>query len=583
MSVLKTKKKLIFFLILILLAGSYFGFKKIKNKNEREEYVFSKVEKGTIVLSVSGSGQVSAKDQVDIRSKVSGEIEKIFVEKDESVKKGQLLLKIKTKDFERAIDDAELALKNAKTSLENMKLDLNDAKSKLENLLKNEKITADNLENTFEDAFLVISNIFGYLPSTINDLKKIFTESSYGNEENDMDYYWYVVSFYKGLSFNKNEKENKFLEVKEEYEKERENFVLSSRISQKTALREKLKNTLNLIQKISDLTKEGRNIILLYKDLISKENITPPISLSITESQLLVLEKTISQLDKSYSDLVTLSQKIDQLEISLANYRDQISLQQESIKRKEEQIELQKEAIKQKEDALEKAKENYENCFIKANFDGKITAINPKEGDSVSQGTALFTLITHEKIIEISLNEIDAAKIKVGQKASLTFDAIPDLTLTGKVIEVDTVGTVSQGVVSYGIKIALDSDDERIKPSMSVNAEIIVNVKSNVLVLPNSAIKTQGNLKYVELIETSDELKKQINIGIQTVLPKEASIRNQIVETGISNDSLTEIISGINEGEVVISSKISSKNQQNQNQVNQFRFQIPGMQPQIRR
>lgn len=148
----------------------------------------------------------------------------------------------------------------------------------------------------------------------------------------------------------------------------------------------------------------------------------------------------------------------------------------------------------------------------------------------VSGATVLFILITKEKVAEISLNEIDAAKVKIGQKASLTFNAIPDLIFTGKIIEIDSLGSISQGVVSYSVKIVLDSDDERIKPSMSVTAEIIVEGQNRCLLLSNSAIKMQRNLKYVELINAAPEAKAQLKIGNQIILPKGIQIKNQNVE-----------------------------------------------------
>lgn len=176
----------------------------------------------------------------------------------------------------------------------------------------------------------------------------------------------------------------------------------------------------------------------------------------------------------------------------------------------------------------------------------------------------MATIITKQKIAKISLNEIDAAKVKIGQKTTLTFDALPEVTITGKIIDVDTVGTVSQGVVSYGVKIVLDSDDERIKPGMSVTADIITDAKPDILVLPNSAIKSQAGTYYVELMQASGE------------------IRQQSIEIGISNDTSTEIVSGLQEGDMVVSSIISSgQTQTNQTQRTQ-QFQIPGIDTQMR-
>ncbi len=149
------------------------------------------------------------------------------------------------------------------------------------------------------------------------------------------------------------------------------------------------------------------------------------------------------------------------------------------------------------------------------------------------------------------MNEIDAAKIKVGPKAVLTFDAAPDLKITGEVSEVDTIGAVSQGVVSYIVKIIFDTQEDSVKPGMSVGATIITDIKQNILVAPNSAIKTQGDSHYVEILD--DPLRSKNGQGF---ISKSAPIK-QTVEIGLSNDELTEIISGINEGDKIVSRTIN--------------------------
>jgi HlyD family secretion protein len=109
---------------------------------------------------------------------------------------------------------------------------------------------------------------------------------------------------------------------------------------------------------------------------------------------------------------------------------------------------------------------------------------------------------------------------------------------------VDTVGTVSQGVVSYNVKINFDTDEEKIKQGMSVSASIITDVKQNVLMVPNSAIKSQDDINYVEIFD-KEIATAQIS---SSEIPKQ-----QIVEIGLSNDTSTEIISGLSENQKVIS------------------------------
>jgi len=545
------KKIIVSVLVILALGGGYFYFKNFSKTKNQTRYILTKVERGTILFSVSGTGQIKSEEEKEITPKVSGDVLKIYVQKDQKVKKGDLLLEIHQTSYQRALDSAKLALDLAKIDLENLK--------------QNKENAEKDLDLTFENTFNSISEVFSDLSSIFSQIEPFFTKSSYGSDQGDIDYYFSVVRSYSEQKFREDEKENEFSKLKEKHQDLKNQFLLVSRFSPKEQLKDWLKITEDFVKELSDLTRSARNIASFYKDSIQKENLIPPFPLSITENQIQILSQVTLSLDQKYSNLNSLKKTIDNLETSISNLEDKIQSQEK--------------LVKQKEDAVSDAKENYENCFIKAPFDGIVAKVNVKEKDSVSPQTFLFTLISTQKIAEISLNEIDAAKVKIGQKATLTFDALPDLTLTGKVTEIDTIGTVSQGVTSYGVKITLDTDDERIKPGMSVNAEIIVEVKPDVLTLPNSAIKSEGSLRYVQLIEAPEEIKNKLKIGTSIVLPKEVKIKNQPVEVGISNDEKTEILSGVSEGDIVISSRIT---QQTQTSQTQFRFQIPGMMPQRR-
>jgi HlyD family secretion protein len=156
----------------------------------------------------------------------------------------------------------------------------------------------------------------------------------------------------------------------------------------------------------------------------------------------------------------------------------------------------------------------------------------------------------------ITLNEVDVAKVRVGQRATMTFDAIDELTITGKVTSVDTVGTVSQGVVTYTVEIGLDTDDQRIKPGMSVSASIITDVKQDTLLVPNSAVKSSNGSYYVEMFSTPLISTSSTTPSLQGT-PSKIAPNKITIEVGISNDSDTEIISGVKEGDQVVTKTIN--------------------------
>ncbi len=135
----------------------------------------------------------------------------------------------------------------------------------------------------------------------------------------------------------------------------------------------------------------------------------------------------------------------------------------------------------------------------------------------------------------VSLSELDAGKVNPGQKVTITMDAYPDKTFTGKVLVVNTNGAVSSGVTTYPATIQFDTATGNIYPNMATTAKIITQVKNDVLLAPSTAVQTTNG---------STSLRELVN-GVLTNVP---------VVVGDSNDTQTEIVSGANEGDMVVTS-----------------------------
>jgi macrolide-specific efflux system membrane fusion protein len=143
-------------------------------------------------------------------------------------------------------------------------------------------------------------------------------------------------------------------------------------------------------------------------------------------------------------------------------------------------------------------------------------------------------------IATVSLSEVDIISVKANQKVTLTLDAFSDMTFTGKVLSVDTTGGTTSGVTSYPVTILLDPVTVDIYPNMAVNAEIITKIKTDVILVSSTAVTTTN--------------------GVSTVqVKKDGKISQVQVETGDANDSQTEITSGINEGDEVVTSVITAQ------------------------
>ena len=255
------------------------------------------------------------------------------------------------------------------------------------------------------------------------------------------------------------------------------------------------------------------------------------------------------------------------------NFEDADSDERSIYKRKLEAAEI---SVSVAEENIKSSLENYQiekNDYAKRNvlasISGTVNAINIKNGDDLSRLSGnsnsqapivLGDLATLKAQVEVS--EVDISNVKIGQKAVLTFNALSDFETSGKVEKIDSLGTSNSGVVTYNVIVGFDSLDERIKPEMSVSTSIITETKQDVIIIPNSAVKIDNGNYYVEILKDGNPQKKSIEIGLE-------------------NTTKTEILSGVSEGENVITQTIKSgtitSSNSSSSRNNQSGIRIPGM------
>lgn len=152
----------------------------------------------------------------------------------------------------------------------------------------------------------------------------------------------------------------------------------------------------------------------------------------------------------------------------------------------------------------------------------------------------------------LSLSESDIPKIKSGQKVSLTMDAFNGLTFTGTVLSVDVGGNTTSGVTSYPVVVLLDDTDQEIYTNMAVTASIIINSKSDILLIPSTAIETNND---------GTTTVRTIKDGVTSVTT---------ITIGETNNNQTEVVSGLSEGDTIISSSVSNDAKSNNNTTSSF-------------
>jgi HlyD family secretion protein len=502
------KHKIISAITLVsLILISIFGFKSINSNKKGTSMVLGTVEKGSIIQVVSGSGQISSSNQLDVKSKVSGDVTYINVVDGQEVYAGKLLVSLDSTDASRAVRDAKNNLESAQLSLEQLK--------------SNTDIDSDqtNITQIYNNAFSTISDLFASLPTSISNLQTYYQAVNNGRDDGNIDYYDHINDFYDGSVHKEFQYEQAYNTAVDDFNRVYGIYQKTSRTSSSLVLKDLFSQTYISLKSLSEVIRTSRDKIQLYKKNCIDNNLKAnTISTATTDAQL-----------TAFNTLVT----------SMNTYLNQLGGYNQTISSNNLDTRNQELTIEQKQNALDDAQDLLNDYSIVAPFSGIVAKVNIKKGDNISSSTSVVTLITKQLVAIISLNEVDVAKVKVGQKATLAFDALEDLNITGIVSEVDAIGTVSQGVVSYNVKINLDVSDQRIKSGMSVTASIIVDSKSDVLVIPSSAIKTSNEVSYVEI-------------------SKDGKTSQQTIETGLSDDANTEVTSGLKEDDQIIVRTISS-------------------------
>ncbi len=517
----------------------YYGF--FRKTAGQTQYVLAAVEKGTIVTSISGSGQVSALNQTDIKPKVSGTLTYIGVKAGQQVSAGQVLASVDSRDAQRAVRDAQIGLESAQIALEKMRHDQETGAV----------TTADDLTQSYKDAYSRVSDAFLDLPNIIELARGVLyddTVSPIGGCSPNICEYVELTSqdFRSGFLPITARAESDYKLAKDVYDS---NFAAYQNVRFDASPEE-----ITAILKTAEKTAQ-----ILAQAVKSEQTMLDTLVTEIKyEADLKLRGGEVPQQVTTYQNNIDSAvSNLNSILLSLGNARRSIESAQTSLEdaalTNPTDIRSQENTVAQRQAALEDAQVNLSDYTVRASFSGVVANSDIKVGDSVSGSTIIATLLTKQSIAEISLNEIDVSKVEVGQKATLTFDAIDSLTIAGEVSEIDTLGTVSQGVVTYDVKIGFDTQDERVKPGMSVSAAIITDAKQDVLMVPNSAIKTTGGISYAEVPQDPTGLSANTAGVVLNPAPKQQS-----VEVGVANDSMTEITGGLKEGDLVVTRTITS-------------------------
>jgi HlyD family secretion protein len=183
--------------------------------------------------------------------------------------------------------------------------------------------------------------------------------------------------------------------------------------------------------------------------------------------------------------------------------------------------------------AVVTAQENLDALKLTAPFNGTITQSNAIPQAVVSAGAQAFRIDDLSNlVIDVSVVEIDIDHVKAGQSASITFDAIPNKTFTGKVTKTDLAGTVAQSSTNFTITVQLTNADASVRPGMAANVTILTNQVENALIVPSTSIFSDNNNKtYVNLVQNDGSLT-QVPVTVGVVSDSTSQVTSPTIKAG---------------------------------------------------
>ena len=574
----KKNLKIIFFLIVVilLLGGSIWGYYQQKNKPAVCQELI--VKRSDISQVVSVTGRVKANQKVNLSFEKNGKIAKVLVKIGDKVSRGQSLLelsnqnlKIKLSQSQSRVDSARFNLARLQSQLESQlaKLDkfkkgtrteeIKIAEIKVKNAHQEIIQTNDNLEKTKskteKNLHLTYTQTLSYLPEAIDSAKEAiyYLTDIQLSHFNDYSQESLKIAQAKSAAIkillgkeNAGHWTKKSIsrlnggaaaEVKKAENEPTPNNIESA-LSQTIIALKMTKKALDAVPLIAFLsTTETANLAAQKSALDSK------ITTLINQQQSIQLQKQSNQLTISTAELKMTQAKnalaLAEAELSLkkAGYlTEDISAQESEANAIRANIQWQKTQIEQAIDDVKYYQNELEKTILRSPIDGLITRQESKIGEMVLASSPIISIISPDKFkIEAYISESDIAKIKIGQLADLTLDAYGDQDIfKAKVTKIDPGETIIEGVASYKVTLQFIQENQRIKPGMTANIDILTGHRSSVLTVPRRAIiEEEGKGQFVKVIKNGTVKKTKITTGL----------------TG--SDGKIEIISGLKENEKI--------------------------------
>jgi HlyD family secretion protein len=594
----------------IILFGAYGYF--VATKKEPLNYTSARTERGDVVQTVSATGTVEAAEKIDLNFLSAERIKEVNVKVGDAVKEGDVLARLDTAKLDAqlaqsqsallaaqaslqtvlegasdeevkvaatAVENAEIALANAKQSLEDTKLStdkeiksaessvdsasvsLRNAEASLENVKASNENSLDNAYGAAWDGMISALTDCGDALNANTEVKDnedaqdtLGATNSQTVRDAEISEAAARSSYDAAVAFKNNAARNRTRDNVEEAIDKTQDALEKTRAT--------LSDTYEVLQATitSSTFTQAALDALKTKIITERSGLNATIAALTTKEQGISSQKVANQANLTNAESAVNSAK-SALAVSESNLASVKSAAAAKINNAQNAVLSGEGQLKQAQDSLaqvaagassskilaaqaqaEQARASVElietqlkDMVLIAPHEGVVTAVNGEVGEIASVTEPFISLIVPEGFeIKANISEVEIAKLKVGDSVEITFDALgADEKFTGEISKIDPAETEVSGVIYYQVTTLFVGDGDVVKPGMTANLDILTAEAKDVLKIPFQALKEKDGYKYVQIVA-------------------EGEIREVPVEIGLKGDSEYEIKSGLEEGQEVV-------------------------------
>jgi multidrug efflux pump subunit AcrA (membrane-fusion protein) len=482
-------------------------------------YSYVQVSKGDVVQEVSVTGRVKPSEDVSLAFEKSGRVTVINVDVGDRVYKGQTLMHLDNSELLAQLAGAEANLKSQQAKLDELK------KGTRPEEIKIQEVKVTNAKTAVNDA----------KNSAIDELRDSYIKSDDAIHNKVDQFFNNPKSQNPTLSFS-------MVDPQLKIDLEWGRLIIEGMFPEWRSSLEKLSVSDDIALSIS----EGKRNLNQVDSFLNK-------AASAVNSLLTNSEVSQTNIDAWKLAIATARTNISTSMIGVTGAEQDLATANSALSVEENNLILDRagtipEQITAQEAQVEKMMADADNykaqiakTYLRSPIDGVITKQDGKVGEIVSANSVIVSVISNDEYeIEVNVPEADIAKIKIGNFARITLDAYGSGVIFGAhVVSIDPGEIMIEGVATYKTTLQFDKKEDSVKSGMTANIDILTNKKMGVLKLPQRAILTKDGEKSV-----------QLNAG-------NGLVEERKIEVGLKgSDGNIEIVSGLNEGDEVVSSPV---------------------------